>query len=343
VIQSSNSSSQYTQIYITPPTSSGTPDAIRGEMIYFINNGSNYSPTWYRVLTDKNYTNYTVTKTGTGASGTWGIDISGTARNATSADTAEIARKDSDGNLITDTYLKKSGGTVTGNLNIFKETTTADNNCAKITFGVKNTTTGITTQNKSFIAAYDDHDSATNGLNMVIKACGNLILGGGESAGNFYTNVINAESSTLKTTEHTYITADSNIYFYAKCNDIENRVGIILNSDSKFYPETSDSWKLGTSAHKWNEVHATTFYGNLNGTATRATSAAGADIATTISTTLNIDKGGTGETTRNAAVANLHYLGYNPINLLSNDTSEKWGAFGTNATSFIKTSGCLNN
>lgn len=40
------------------------------------------------VLESVNYTNYTVTKTGGGASGTWGIDISGTAANATNATTA---------------------------------------------------------------------------------------------------------------------------------------------------------------------------------------------------------------------------------------------------------------
>lgn len=53
VIQASNGATAYTQIYITPPTAN-TSGAIRGEMIYYINNGSDYSPTWYRVLTDKN-------------------------------------------------------------------------------------------------------------------------------------------------------------------------------------------------------------------------------------------------------------------------------------------------
>lgn len=38
---------------------------------------------WYRVLDQANYTNYTVTKTGSGASGTWGISISGNAATAT--------------------------------------------------------------------------------------------------------------------------------------------------------------------------------------------------------------------------------------------------------------------
>ena len=35
---------------------------------------------WQKVLSDNNYTNYTVTKTGSGASGTWGINVTGRAR-----------------------------------------------------------------------------------------------------------------------------------------------------------------------------------------------------------------------------------------------------------------------
>jgi hypothetical protein len=42
----------------------------------------------YLVLDNNNYTNYTVTQTGSGASGTWGISISGTAAKATQLATA---------------------------------------------------------------------------------------------------------------------------------------------------------------------------------------------------------------------------------------------------------------
>lgn len=43
---------------------------------------------WEKLVTSANYTDYTVTKTGTGASGTWGISISGNAATATTATTA---------------------------------------------------------------------------------------------------------------------------------------------------------------------------------------------------------------------------------------------------------------
>lgn len=50
-------------------------------------NGGNWRA-WRRVLHDNNYTTYTVTKTGGGASGTWGISISGSAATASSATSA---------------------------------------------------------------------------------------------------------------------------------------------------------------------------------------------------------------------------------------------------------------
>lgn len=62
---------------------------------------------WALLLHSSNYTSYTVKKDGTGASGTWGINISGNAATATKA------TQDGSGNTITSTYLKLTGGTLT--------------------------------------------------------------------------------------------------------------------------------------------------------------------------------------------------------------------------------------
>lgn len=67
------------------------------------------------LLGTHNYTTYTVTKTGGGASGTWGISISGNAATATSATTAARATADADGNDIRTTYVKANS---TGGLTI---------------------------------------------------------------------------------------------------------------------------------------------------------------------------------------------------------------------------------
>lgn len=68
---------------------------------------STYVDKWSVLLDSHNYTNYTVKKDGTGASGTWGISINGTAAKATA---------DADNNTISSTYLKRSGGEMTGPL-----------------------------------------------------------------------------------------------------------------------------------------------------------------------------------------------------------------------------------
>lgn len=66
---------------------------------------SSYVSTWSSILDSTNYTNYTVTKTGGGASGTWGINITG---SAASVAWGNITGKPSFN------YLPLSGGTLSG-------------------------------------------------------------------------------------------------------------------------------------------------------------------------------------------------------------------------------------
>lgn len=68
-----------TQLFITPHNNSGVSNPATSEMLFYTSNGSGYASVWTRVLTHRNYTTYTVTKTGGGASGTWGISITGNA------------------------------------------------------------------------------------------------------------------------------------------------------------------------------------------------------------------------------------------------------------------------
>lgn len=110
--------------YVTQELSSFVSATNKGKWIRFYN-ASTWSD-WEKFLTSANYTDYTVTKTGTGASGTWGISISGnaaTATSATSSASATNATNDSDGNPINSTYLKLSGGTMTGDI-LFKNSGT---------------------------------------------------------------------------------------------------------------------------------------------------------------------------------------------------------------------------
>ena len=83
IFQWGASDTNKTQLYITPHNNSGVSNPAANEMLFYTSNGSGYTSAWTRVLTHRNYTNYTVTKTGGGASGTWGISITGNANTAT--------------------------------------------------------------------------------------------------------------------------------------------------------------------------------------------------------------------------------------------------------------------
>lgn len=85
IFQWGASDTNKTQLYITPYDNSGVSNPAVNEMLFYTSNGSGYTSAWTRVLTHRNYTKYTVTKTGGGASGTWGISITGNAATATTA------------------------------------------------------------------------------------------------------------------------------------------------------------------------------------------------------------------------------------------------------------------
>lgn len=85
IFQWGASDTNKTQLYITPYNNLGVSNPAVNEMLFYTSNGSGYTSAWTRVLTHRNYTNYTVTKTGGGASGTWGISITGNAATATTA------------------------------------------------------------------------------------------------------------------------------------------------------------------------------------------------------------------------------------------------------------------
>lgn len=82
IFQWGASDTNKTQLFITPHNNSEVSNPATNEMLFYTSNGSGYTSAWTRVLTHRNYTTYTVTKTGGGASGTWGISITGTAAAA---------------------------------------------------------------------------------------------------------------------------------------------------------------------------------------------------------------------------------------------------------------------
>lgn len=108
IFQWGASDTNKTQLYITPHNNSEVSNPAANEMLFYTSNGSGYTSAWTRVLTHRNYTNYTVTKTGGGASGTWGISITGNAATANRIISHSIS--DTLANKTTPGYLYHAGG-----------------------------------------------------------------------------------------------------------------------------------------------------------------------------------------------------------------------------------------
>lgn len=107
IFQWGASDTNKTQLFITPMNNNGVSNPAVNEMLFYTSNGSEYSSGWSRVLTNRNYTIYTVTKTGGGASGTWGISITGNAATANRIISHSIS--DTLANKTTPGYLYHAG------------------------------------------------------------------------------------------------------------------------------------------------------------------------------------------------------------------------------------------
>jgi hypothetical protein len=57
-------SSAYTQLFITAPTTSGVSSATANDILFYQNHGDTYSPSWTRVLTNRNISSYALPLTG---------------------------------------------------------------------------------------------------------------------------------------------------------------------------------------------------------------------------------------------------------------------------------------
>lgn len=108
IFQWGASDTNKTQLFITPMNNNGVSNPAVNEMLFYTSNGREYSSGWSRVLTNRNYTIYTVTKTGGGASGTWGISITGNAATANRIISHSIS--DTLANKTTPGYLYHAGG-----------------------------------------------------------------------------------------------------------------------------------------------------------------------------------------------------------------------------------------
>lgn len=185
---------------------------------------------WRKLLTDSNYTSYTVKKDGTGASGTWGISITGSASTATDS-----------------TKVLKAGDTMTGRLNI-----NGNSSCPLFIYGgASGYQHGIVIKSSnawSGVLLGDDGVSATSGATSGSYWVGN-------NAGKFCISKADAGNSSVS------IYCDGSNWYANTTRIVTNSGtwGISITGNAA----TATSAGSATSADKLNfervsDIHATT-------------------------------------------------------------------------------------
>lgn len=134
------------------------------------NSGNTWSE-WIPVIDSKNYTSYTVTKTGSGASGTWGISVSGSSASCTG--NAATATKLQTARTISLTGSVTGSGTFDGSGNLSITTTTNHSHGQYLPLAGGKMTGNITYDAKGtcYIGA-----GANDAVNMVGGALNNLVI-----------------------------------------------------------------------------------------------------------------------------------------------------------------------
>lgn len=158
--------------------------------------------------------------------------------NVEKSGTISIKTKTGDGTEKTFTleFLPLAGGTMTGPIQ-YKTT-----NYTSTPLGV-----------------YDEGNNY--GHTIVLGAGGTTFVGAGESAAALRTALNTAN-------ENLYLSADSSIYFFTKCDTIGNRVAMIFDTARNLYPNANNTGSLGTSSNQWS----TAYIKNITGKITNAIS-----------------------------------------------------------------------
>lgn len=172
----------------------------------------------------------------------------------------KILVNDSNGNPIDSTYLKLSGGTLTGDLTISKTSSIADNLPAAIYFQNIQIDNNLTNSGAK-IEVFDDHNNVVGGANMVIQANTSMFFGAGDQVRNLYNTMPDATSERL------FLLSDSGMLFESNAQTLAERRGMILNTSHQLVPiaaevQTDNIGSIGSSDYKWANIYGHTFNGD---------------------------------------------------------------------------------
>lgn len=195
------------------------------------------------LLHTQNYTSYTVTKTGSGASGTWGISISGNATTSTKLATARSINGtnfDGSGNITTATWgtartltIGNTGKSVNGGGNVSWSLSEIGAAVSNHTHSYLPLSGGTMTGNISYrgskatykMIEFIDNSSDVYGNGIAIGGGGLTIIGGGESADAV------KSTSTTGGDERLILANDGAIDIYTNCqNGVDKATHIIIDN-----------------------------------------------------------------------------------------------------------------
>lgn len=216
----------------------GTDSTNTNEVYIRTAKNANTWNTWRTIIHDLNYTSYTVKKDGTGASGTWGISITGNAKTATNIDWNGITNKPSsfepsnhNHSFTLGATTITTGGTCTAITGPFAVRTDAS---ADKAFSIRRS--GAGEEVKHWVDDSTYHIDYTNDETYSIISL----------------RIINTDSESPHNPPQT---TDTTVY---------------LDCYKQFYPNVNNTGSIGTTSYKWANMYATTFHGSLDGAATYA-------------------------------------------------------------------------
>ena len=198
-----------------------------------------------------NYTSYTVTKTGSGASGTWGISISGNATTSTKLATARSINGtnfDGSGNITTATWgtartltIGNTGKSVNGGGNVSWSLSEIGAAASNHTHSYLPLSGGAMTGNISYrgskatykMIEFIDNSSDAYGNGIAIGGGGLTIIGGGESADAV------KSTSTTGGDERLILANDGAIDIYTNCQNGVDKATHITIDNTGLYSGTA--------------------------------------------------------------------------------------------------------
>lgn len=154
-------------------------------------------------------------------------------------------------------YLLLTGGTLTGDLKINKATPVLEMYATNTT--AQTIKMGDSNYKYNLVTSYGN--GTTYGANTAIQNGGAMLIGGGESS----INLLTALGPSTYDKENLFAIADGAVYLESNCQDINNRLGFVLNSAGELLPvkkETlaTSSGTIGNASYKLKALYVDDVY-----------------------------------------------------------------------------------